>query len=91
MKKNRLDKIIDIITTCEVETQDELITYLKDAGYAVTQATVSRDIRELKLAKVMTGRGNYRYVLPKEDRIPAASTSAMPWPRPSFAWRPLRT
>ena len=68
MKKNRLDKIIDIITTCEVETQDELITYLKDAGYAVTQATVSRDIRELKLAKVMTGRGNYRYVLPKEDK-----------------------
>ena len=68
MKKNRLDKIIDIITTCEVETQDELITYLKDAGYAVTQATVSRDIRELKLAKVMTGRGNYRYILPKEDK-----------------------
>jgi transcriptional regulator of arginine metabolism len=51
-----------------VETQDELITYLKDAGYAVTQATVSRDIRELKLAKVMTGRGSYRYVLPKEDK-----------------------
>ena len=68
MKKNRLDKIIDIITTCEVETQDELITYLKDAGYTVTQATVSRDIRELKLAKVMTGRGSYRYVLPKEDK-----------------------
>ena len=68
MKKNRLDKIIDIITTCEVETQDELIAYLKDAGYAVTQATVSRDIRELKLAKVMTGRGSYRYVLPKEDK-----------------------
>ena len=68
MKKNRLDKIIDIITNCEVETQDELITYLKDACYAVTQATVSRDIRELKLAKVMTGRGSYRYVLPKEDK-----------------------
>ena len=67
MKKNRLDKIIDIITTCEVETQDELITYLKDAGYAVTQATVSRDIRELKLAKVMTGQGSYRYVLPREE------------------------
>lgn len=68
MKKNRLDKIIDIITTYEVETQDELISHLKEAGYAVTQATVSRDIRELKLAKVMTGRGNYRYILPKEDK-----------------------
>ena len=68
MKKNRLDKIIEIITNREVETQDELISYLKEAGYAVTQATVSRDIRELKLAKVMTGRGSYRYVLPKEDK-----------------------
>ena len=68
MKKNRLEKIIDIITRFEVETQDELIAYLKEAGYAVTQATVSRDIRELKLAKVMTGRGNYRYILPKEDK-----------------------
>lgn len=68
MKKNRLDKIIDIITTQEVETQDELISHLAEAGFAVTQATVSRDIRELKLAKVMTGRGSYRYVLPKEDR-----------------------
>jgi transcriptional regulator of arginine metabolism len=68
VKKNRLDKIIDIITRYEVETQDELIAHLKEAGYAVTQATVSRDIRELKLAKVMTGRGNYRYILPKEDK-----------------------
>ncbi len=68
MKKNRLDQIINIITTYEVETQDELIAHLKEAGYAVTQATVSRDIRELKLAKVMTGRGSYRYVLPKEDK-----------------------
>ncbi len=68
MKKHRLDKIIDIISTCEVETQDDLIAHLKDAGYAVTQATVSRDIRELGLAKVMTGRGSYRYVLPKEEK-----------------------
>ena len=68
MKKVRLDKIIDIVTRYEVETQDELITHLKEAGFVVTQATVSRDIRELKLAKVMTGRGNYRYILPKEDK-----------------------
>lgn len=68
VKKNRLDKIIDIITHYEVETQDELIAHLKEAGYAVTQATVSRDIRELKLAKVTTGRGSYRYILPKEDK-----------------------
>ncbi len=68
MKKNRLDKIIEIITAHEVETQDELITHLREAGFDVTQATVSRDIRELGLAKIMTGRGVYRYVQPKKDK-----------------------
>ncbi len=68
MKKNRLNKIIDIITAHEVETQDELISYLQEAGFVVTQATVSRDIRELGLTKIVTGRGSYRYVLPKEDK-----------------------
>lgn len=67
MKKNRLEKIMEVVSTREVGTQDELITYLKEAGYDVTQATVSRDIRELKLAKVMTGQGSYRYVLPREE------------------------
>ena len=62
MKKNRLDKIIEIITAYEVETQDDLIEHLRREGFDVTQATVSRDIRELKLTKVMTGRGNYRYI-----------------------------
>lgn len=65
MKKKRLDKIIEIISTHEVETQDELISYLRNEGFEVTQATVSRDIRELKLAKIMTGRGSYRYILPE--------------------------
>ncbi|MBE6586247.1 MAG: arginine repressor [Ruminococcaceae bacterium] len=65
MKKKRLDKIIEIITAHEVETQDELITYLRAEGFDVTQATISRDIRELKLTKVMTGRGNYRYIMPE--------------------------
>ena len=60
MKKKRLEKIMEVVSTREVGTQDELITYLKEAGYDVTQATVSRDIRELKLAKVMTGQGSYR-------------------------------
>ncbi len=64
MKRNRLEKIMEIISTHDVETQDELIDYLKAEGFEVTQATVSRDIRELKLAKVLTGQGGYRYVLP---------------------------
>lgn len=67
MKKNRLEKVIEIISEHEVETQDELIEYLRGEGFDVTQATVSRDIRELKLVKVMTGRGSYRYILPQEE------------------------
>ena len=67
MKKNRLEKVIEIITEHEIETQDELIESLRREGFDVTQATVSRDIRELKLVKIMTGRGSYRYVMPQED------------------------
>ncbi len=66
MKKNRQQKLIEIITRYEIETQDELIACLRENGYEVTQATVSRDIRELKIAKITTGRGTYRYVLPKQ-------------------------
>ena len=52
MKKLRQRKIIEIIEKYDVETQEELADRLKEAGLAVTQATVSRDIRELKLSKV---------------------------------------
>ena len=58
MKKKRQEQIIEIIQNHEVETQEDLARYLTEAGYAVTQATVSRDIRELSLEKVpglMTG------------------------------------
>ena len=47
-----------------IQTQDELITRLGELGYNVTQATVSRDIRQLKLTKVPTGQGTYRYTIP---------------------------
>lgn len=66
MKKNRQEKMLELISGYEIETQDELIERLRDHGYQVTQATVSRDIRELKIAKMTTGKGTYRYVLPKE-------------------------
>jgi len=62
MKSNRHDKIIELINKYEVETQDDLIDLLTKEGFSVTQATVSRDIRELKLTKVLTGRGRYRYI-----------------------------
>ena len=67
MTKNRHEKIIEIVEKHEVETQDELIEHLRKLGYEVTQATVSRDIRELKLTKVMSEKGSYRYELPKSN------------------------
>ena len=64
MKSGRHEKILEIINKNEVETQDDLIAMLIEEGYNVTQATVSRDIRELKLTKILTGRGKYRYIQP---------------------------
>lgn len=63
MKKSRHDKIIEIIQQSEVGTQEELAEKLKKAGFPVTQATVSRDIRELGLSKVPTQDGGQKYVV----------------------------
>jgi transcriptional regulator of arginine metabolism len=65
MKVKRHNKIMEIIGSCHIETQEELIDQLRAAGFDVTQATISRDIRELKLAKVMSETGEYKYILPK--------------------------
>ena len=67
MKNKRQNKIMEIIATNDIETQEELIRRLRDAGFEVTQATVSRDIRELKLSKVMSDKGEYKYVPPKTN------------------------
>ena len=67
MKGNRQKKILEIINRYHVETQDDLIDQLLMEGFSVTQATISRDIRELQLTKVMTGKGSYRYVAPKKE------------------------
>ena len=67
MKKNRHSEIIELIETYEIETQEELAERLKKAGFQVTQATVSRDIRELHLSKIPCGRGKQKYVLLKQD------------------------
>lgn len=62
IKKRRHEKIIELIDQYEIETQEELADRLCSAGYQVTQATVSRDIRELKLSKVPFGKGRQKYV-----------------------------
>ncbi len=63
MKKSRHQKIKELVEQYEIETQEELAERLKEAGYAVTQATVSRDIRELKLSKVPMGDGRQKYTI----------------------------
>ena len=62
MKIRRQTKILELIKKYEIETQDELSAYLEQEGFQVTQATVSRDIRELKLTKVALGHGIQKYV-----------------------------
>lgn len=61
MKIKRHSKILELIKTFEIETQEELSDKLRDAGYEVTQATVSRDIKQLRLIKVMSKDGKYKY------------------------------
>ena len=63
MKVNRHAKIIELIGKYQVETQEELAAYLNQEGFKVTQATVSRDIRDLKLTKIPTEDGKQRYTI----------------------------
>ena len=70
MKVNRHAKIVELIMMHDIETQEELADYLNAAGFPTTQATVSRDIRDLKLTKVPTGDGKQKYIVlrtPDED------------------------
>lgn len=67
MKKIRHEKIVELIENNVVETQEELAERLKAAGHAVTQATVSRDIRELKLTKVPAEDGRQKYIVLKQE------------------------
>lgn len=69
MKIERQAKLLEIISTKNIETQEELAEELKKQGMDITQATVSRDIKELKLIKVLTEKGTYKYatIMPKEN------------------------
>lgn len=69
MKGQRHIKIREILASGEIETQDELVDALRNAGFPVTQATVSRDIKELHLIKTPLPDGRYKYALPAEQRF----------------------
>ena len=61
MKSQRQAKILEIISTTNVETQEQLLAALEAAGFTSTQATISRDIKELRIVKELTSLGTYRY------------------------------
>lgn len=70
MKLKRQAKILELINNYDIETQEELADRLREAGFEVTQATVSRDIRELKLTKVANEKGIQKYsVIGQSERI----------------------
>lgn len=75
-KKDRLETLRLIISSQEMGNQEELLAALRKEGYVVTQATLSRDLKQLKVAKAATMRGNYIYVLPNVTMYKRVSTPA---------------
>ena len=63
MKSQRQERILELVSKYEIETQEDMMSRLKSEGFKVTQATVSRDLKELKLTKTLTARGTYRYAV----------------------------
>ena len=69
MKSQRQQRILELISKYEIETQEDMMSRLLTDGFKVTQATVSRDLKELKLTKVQTARGKYKYVVGHSHRV----------------------
>jgi len=74
IKKNRLETLRMIISSQELGSQDELLEALQKEGFKLTQATLSRDLKQLKVAKAATMNGNYVYVLPNVTMYKRVST-----------------
>ena len=70
MRYSRQNKIIEIINNNEVDTQEKLAALLKAEGYEVTQATISRDIKELQLVKTLSASGKYKYAVNTSNDLP---------------------
>ena len=78
MKNARQQKILELIERYDIDTQELMIEKLREAGINATQTTISRDIRELKLVKGMTGRGTYKYIAPgvkRENNTPVLNSA----------------
>lgn len=70
MRYSRQNKILELIANNEIETQDKLAAMLKAEGFEVTQATISRDIKELQLIKVLSASGKYKYAVSARQDAP---------------------
>ena len=77
MKVSRHAKIIELISQYDIETQEELAEYLNNAGFKVTQATVSRDIRDMNLSKVAVAGGRQKYVDMAQNILVIKTVSGM--------------
>lgn len=77
MKNSRHNKIIDLITNEAINTQEGLLLRLSQCGYEVTQATISRDIRELGIHKVRSDSGKYRYISMRTNQADSMSDKFM--------------
>ena len=93
MKTRRHAKILELIKEHDIDTQDELLRYLRESGFDVTQATVSRDIKELRLVKTLSRVGKYRYSTGSEipTICPRNFTRSLPircsrWKLPKICW-----
>ena len=76
MKSQRQAKIMEIISTINVETQEQLLAALEAAGFRSTQATISRDIKELRIVKELTAIGTYRYTTAAKE-VPATFSNRL--------------
>ena len=74
MKSQRQTKILEIIASKDIETQEQLLNELREAGFRSTQATISRDIKELRILKDLTAMGTYRYTIGSKEATGAFST-----------------
>ena len=77
MKNDRKKAILDIVTHYEVDTQETLQALLLERGFSVTQATVSRDIKQLSLIKTMSENGSYKYSLPRSEQDSGSRSGLM--------------
>lgn len=91
MRYSRQNKIIELITNNEIDTQEKLVTMLRECGYEVTQATISRDIKELQLVKTLSSSGKYKYSVHKSQDLPVSDRFVKIFREPLLPLTPQET